>query len=89
MEFIVCNINTIGIALAGKIPEALENYGLNLHGLRGQGYDGSGNMVGKCRDAAACIQGTYPNAVFVPCAAHSLNFCVVAVCTTQEIKSTL
>ena len=86
-EFVVCDTGTTGVALAGKILEALESYGLDLHGLCGQGYDGAGNMAGKCRGAAACIQASYPKAVFVHCAAHSLNLCVVAACSIQEIKN--
>ena len=87
VEFIFCDSGTTGVALAGKILEALERYGLNLHGLCGQGYDGAGNMAGKCRGAAACIQASHPKSVFVHCAAHTLNLCVVAACSIQEIKN--
>ena len=67
------------------LPKALENYGLDLRDLCGQDYDGSGNMAGKCRGAATCIQSAYPNAVYVHCASHTLNLCVVAACSVQEV----
>ena len=43
-------------------------------------------MAGKYRDAAACIQSTCLKAVYVHCAAHSLNFCVVAACSIQLVE---
>ena len=39
-----CDTGTTGSAIAAKILEALTNYGLDLKYLRGQAYDGAGNM---------------------------------------------
>lgn len=72
VDFVICDTGTTGVALAAKITEALENYGLDLRDLCGQGYDGSGNMAEKCRGATACIQSAYPKAVYVHCALHNL-----------------
>ena len=55
----------------------------------GQGYDGAGNMAGKCRCAAACIQRVYPKAVYVHCASHTLKLCLMAACEVQSIKSNI
>ena len=44
-------------------------------------------MVGKYRGAAAIIQSTCPKAVYVHCAAHSLNLCVVGACKIQIVKN--
>ena len=63
--------------------QLLEEYGLNVNYLRGQAFDGAGNMAGKYRGAAAIIQSTCPKAVYVHCAAHSLDLCVVAACNIQ------
>lgn len=82
----MCNTGTTGTAIANKILEALETYGLNIANLRGQGYDGAGNMAGKYRDAASVLQSKYPKAVYVHCAAHALNLCVVATCSVQLVK---
>ena len=45
--------------------------------LRGQGYDGAGNMSGKTNGAAAIITSNYPLAIYLHCAFHSLNLAVV------------
>ena len=87
VDFIFCDTGTTGSAIAAKILEALNNYGLDLDFLRGQAYDGAGNMAGKYRGAAAVIQSSHPNAVYVHCAAHTLNLCVVAASSVQCIKN--
>ena len=61
-------------------------YGLNLGYIHGQGYDGAGNMAGKYRGAAMTIQSRC-QAVYVHCAAHALNLCVVAACSVQLVKN--
>ena len=45
--FVLCDKGTTGSAIADKILETLAAYGLNITFLRGQGYDGAGNMAGK------------------------------------------
>ena len=47
VEFILCDTGTSGNAVADKILEALEEYGLNVTYLCGQAFDGAGNMAGK------------------------------------------
>ena len=78
VDFILCDTGVTGRVLADKILEALQEYGLDVANIRGQAYDGAGNMAGKCRGAAACIQSACPKAVYIHCAAHTLNLCVVA-----------
>lgn len=87
LEFILCDDGVSGEALSSKILHTLSEYGLDPNLIRGQGYDGAGNMAGKCRGAAACIQRVYPKAVYVHCASHTLNLCVVAACEVQSIKN--
>ena len=87
VDFILCDTGLSGRALADKILEALQEYGLDVGNIRGQAYDGAGNMAGKCRGAAACIQSACPKAVYVHCAAHTLNLCVVAACGVQLVKN--
>lgn len=87
IEFIFCDTGTTGSALSNKILEALKGYSLDLNYLRGQAYDGAGNMAGKYQGAAACIQSSYPKAVYVHCAAHTLNLCVVAACKIQFVQN--
>ena len=87
VEFVFCDTGTSGSAIADKILEALEEYGLNVNYFCGQTFDGAGNMAGKYRGAAAIIQSTCPKAVYVHCAAHCLNLCVVAACNIQMVKN--
>ena len=87
VDFILCDTGITGSAIAAKILEALQGYGLDMNYLRGQAYDGAGNMAGKYHGAAAVIQSSYPNAVYVPCASHTLSLCVVSACSVQCIKN--
>ena len=87
VDFILCDTGTTGVAIAEKILTAVGECGLNPEYLRGQAYDGAGNMAGKYRGAAVTIQSTCPKAVYVHCAAHSLNLCVVAACGVQSVQN--
>jgi len=61
----------------------LTSCGVQCDFLFGQGYDGASNMSGKCRGVQAIICEKYPHALYVHCAAHSLN---LAVSTASNIK---
>ena len=87
VDFILCDTGTTGEAIADKILKAIDAYGLNVSYLHGQGFDGASNMAGKHSGAAARIQSTCPKAVYVHCAAHTLNLCVVAACSIQSVKN--
>ena len=69
------------------LTSTLEKFALDLSYLRGQGYDGAGNMAGKYNGTAAIIQDSYPKATYVHCAAHSLNLCVVSACSIPAIRN--
>lgn len=84
VDFVLCNTGTIGVAIAEKLLAAMEEYGLNPEYLCGQAYDGAGNMASKCRGAAASILSN----LYVHCAVHSLNLCVVAACGVQCLYET-
>ena len=77
----LCDTGTSGQAIADKIKFTLEKLTLDLNDLRGQGYDGEGNMPGKYRGAAAIIQHDHSKALYVHCVSHVLNLCVVAACS--------
>ena len=87
VDFFHCDTGTAGSASADKILEALIEYGLDISYLRGQAYDGAGNMAGKYSGVATNIQSTCPKAVYVHCAAHCLNLCVVAACSIPSVKN--
>ena len=61
-------------ALSENILFTLDELKLDARMMRGQGYDGTGNMAGKNKRTAALIQEQYPLAVYTHCASHALNF---------------
>ena len=65
VDFVLCDTGTSGSAVAHNIVEALEGFGLDTSYLRGQAFDGAGNMAGKYRGAAVIIQSTCPKAVYI------------------------
>ena len=60
-----------------KILSFLSTLGLDPTNLRGQAYDGAGNMSGSTNGTAALISSQYPLALYLHCASHSLNLAVV------------
>lgn len=54
---------------------------------RGQGYDGTGNMSGVIQGAATRIRNKYPKALYVHCASHKLNLCIVRSCQLTSITN--
>lgn len=61
----------------------LNRCGLDCNYLYGQGYDGASNMAGRFKGVQTIVRSKYPNAIYVHCAAHSLN---LAVSTASGIK---
>ena len=60
VDFIECDEGVTGQAIADKILGKPSCYGLDCSQLRGQGYDGAGNMSGKTKGTAAIITKKYP-----------------------------
>ncbi|XP_025192611.1 52 kDa repressor of the inhibitor of the protein kinase-like [Melanaphis sacchari] len=73
-----------GKNLADSILNGLISCGIDCDFLYGQGYDGASNMSGQFQGVQAHIRSKYPKALYVHCAAHSLN---LAVSTASNIKS--
>ena len=86
LDFIHCDEGTTGRALSGKIISSLQDNGLDMNYLRGQGYDGAGNMAGIREGAAAHITAIYSKALYCHGTAHVLNLCVVAACKIQAVN---
>ncbi|XP_060845763.1 zinc finger MYM-type protein 1-like [Rhopalosiphum padi] len=72
-----------GISLSSAIINGLISCGVQCDFLFGQGFDGASNMSGKFNGVQAIIREQYPQAIYVHCAAHSLN---LAVSTASNIK---
>nr|XP_022911220.1 zinc finger MYM-type protein 1-like [Onthophagus taurus]XP_022911221.1 zinc finger MYM-type protein 1-like [Onthophagus taurus]XP_022911222.1 zinc finger MYM-type protein 1-like [Onthophagus taurus]XP_022911223.1 zinc finger MYM-type protein 1-like [Onthophagus taurus] len=67
---------TTGAFISKTIVDELEQMGLQIDNLRGQGYDNGSNMKGKINGVQRKIIEKNLRAFFVPCNAHSLNLVV-------------
>lgn len=86
LGFVQCE-DTTGQTLADKLTTSLQSWGLDLANIRGQGYDGAGNMAGKYKGVQARILQNNPKALYFHCAAHCLNLAIVKSCNLQAIKN--
>jgi len=64
----------------------LNSCGIDCTKMVGQGYDGAANMSGKFKGVQTVIRNLYPRAIFVHCAAHSLNLAVSSACEVQSVS---
>lgn len=79
--------DTTGEGLSETLLKTCTDLKLNLHHLRGQGYDGAGAMSGKFKGCAARISTKYPGALYVHCANHSFNLSVECACKIRNIRN--
>ena len=76
--FFKCDTRITGCGLANKIiVRSLRSFNLDLSNLRGQVYDGAGNMAGCVNGTATLVTNEYPQALYLHCASHCLNLAVV------------
>ena len=87
VSFLECDTGITGRCLADKIITTLQSYGLDLTKLRGQAYDGAGNMAGSVRGTAALITAQYPLALYLHCASHCLNLAVVKSLQVTSVRN--
>ncbi|CAA7012844.1 unnamed protein product [Microthlaspi erraticum] len=71
--------DTCSSTLKSGIDSLLAKYRLSLKKVRGQGYDGAGNMRGEFNGLRALISRESSCAYYVHCFAHQLQLVVVAV----------
>lgn len=55
------------------VIKMLDDLHINISDCRGQSYDNASNMSGAYSGLQARIKERAPLAMFIPCAAHSLN----------------
>ncbi|XP_025405448.1 zinc finger MYM-type protein 1-like [Sipha flava] len=68
--------NLTGENLASAILEGLNSCGIDCSKIYGQGYDEASNMSEKFKGVQTIIRNKYPRALYVHCAAHTLNLAV-------------
>ena len=91
-EDIVAMLNpekTTGEVLAQAITDALHKLGLSLDCVRGQAYDGGGNMSGRISGAQSRISALQPLAVYTHCASHRLNLALGRALTVPGVRNML
>ncbi|KAL8564207.1 hypothetical protein ACOMHN_017476 [Nucella lapillus] len=88
LAFLQCESIT-GEALAHKILQCLNEWGLDASNIRGQGYDGASNMAGKFKGVKARILEDNEKALYFHCAAHCLSLCVVKLCEISQVRNML
>uniref|UniRef100_A0A0D3BLP4 TTF-type domain-containing protein n=1 Tax=Brassica oleracea var. oleracea TaxID=109376 RepID=A0A0D3BLP4_BRAOL len=71
--------DTCSLSLKSGIDSLLAKYSLSLKKVRGQGYNGAGNMRGEFNGLRALISKENSSAYYVHCFAHQLQLVVVAV----------
>ncbi|CAI6356965.1 unnamed protein product [Macrosiphum euphorbiae] len=76
-----------GKGLANTLLTTMENIGINLANMRGQGYDGARAMSGKFNGCAAKVRELYPEDIYVHCANHNLNLAITHACKISSIRN--
>ncbi|XP_059650785.1 uncharacterized protein LOC132296617 [Cornus florida] len=71
--------DTTSLNLKKDLCAVLSHYNLDVHNLRGQGYDGASNMCGEWNGLLALFLNDCPYAYYVHCLAHRLQLALVAV----------
>ena len=90
--------STKRVALAEKFMNTLNEFGIDIHKMRAQGYDGAANMSGVhkrstqeeyTRGVRAVIRQQVSEAVYCHCKAHSLNLAIGHACREPLIRNML
>ena len=86
-EFLQYSILTgvTGKATATCVLDSLNQLGLDVKNVRGQGYDGSSNMSSERIGLQAMIKQHSPLAVYTHCARHCLNLVISLSCSIPII----
>ncbi len=69
------------------ITGCLEELGLSLNNLRGQGYDGASTMSGEKSGVQKRIREKQPKAIYTHCAGHFFNLAILSSCTLPPIRN--
>ena len=80
-------VDVTGKGLATTIIDNLRFFGIDINKMRGQGYDGAESMSAMYNGVQAHIREIIPTALFVHCAAHSLNLAVSNACDIASIRN--
>jgi len=79
--------DTSGKGMEYTIIREIGKLGLKIENLIGQGYDGASAMSGLYSGVQKYTRDEIPHALYVHCAAHSLNLAIGKSCTIPEIRN--
>lgn len=81
---------TCGTDIAALIFDALFRLQLPLYNLRGQTYDGAGNMSGIHKGTQSVVVDKQPLADYIHCGAHCINLVMKASCeSSRTVKNAM
>ena len=86
VKFVYCQDGITGEAISTYLKTELRSLGLDLTKCHGQGYDEAGNMAGRYIGTAKLFQDEYLQAIYIHCASHRLNLCIVDCCQIQFVS---
>lgn len=72
-------LDTTSMALKRALDAMLNDHGLSIHNIRGQGYDGASNMRGEFHGLQRLVLDENSYAFYIHCFAHQLQLVVVSV----------
>ncbi|KAL6527404.1 hypothetical protein OROGR_016494 [Orobanche gracilis] len=78
--------DTSASTLKKAICDVLGKYNLHISDMRGQGYDGVGNMCGSWNGLQALFLRDSPSAYYVHCFAHRLQLALVAAAESELLQ---
>ena len=81
--------STTGENLANAFIAKLQEAGLDIQNIRGQGYDGAANMSGCHRGVKTRIQQIVPEAIYTHCKAHNLNLAIIHASKNALVRNML
>jgi len=76
-----------GSGLAEQLLRIVDEVGLDMNNIVGQGYDGAAAMSGHKNGVQKHVQDQCPSAVYVHCASHALNLCLMKAADVPEIRT--
>lgn len=86
VDFLSCD-STRAEYLVQKNSETVESLSVDMNNLRGQAYDGAGNMSGARSGVSTRIRLLYPKALYFHCASHRLNLAVASSTNIAELRT--
>ena len=89
IRFLHCEHGLSGEGLTKLLLDGISDLGLNIDNVRGQGYDGAGNVAGKEKGVAARILKLNKKALFVHCSSHRLSLSVSKSCGIPLIRNVM